>query len=185
MSKLKNLLLAIPFTLLPLNSQAQKTPEKQIYTKIGMSFTYPSNEAITDNFGFPAGYNFALGKEIIPEVFAEITESQAWSKKDNFSSRLHSIGPTVIWTPTFGDIEGIYFGGGIRYKSLKIKYKGEDRTESENYNGLGFAIKFGTEWNIGKKAKLYLETEYDQARSNTEYENVNLGSANFNIGVRF
>ena len=185
MNKLTKLLLPLAFLTLPLTSQAQEAPKKSIYTKVGISFSYPSNEPLRENYGSPTGYNFSLGKEIKPELFAEISESMGWSKKGKLSSRIHSIGPTVIWSPTFGDIDGIYFGGGLRFKSLKINYKGEEYSESDTYNGLGFAIKFGTEWNLGPKAKLYLETEYDQAKTETEYELVNLGSTSFNIGIRF
>ena len=185
MNKLTKLLLPLAFLTLPLTSQAQDLPKKSIYTKAGISFGVPSNEPLRENYGSPVGYNLSLGKEIKPELFAEITETMGWSKKGTLSSRIHSIGPTIIWSPTFGSIDGIYFGGGIRFKSLKIKYNSEEYSESDSHNGLGFAIKFGTEWNLGPKTKLYLETEYDQAKTETEYELVNLGSTSFNIGIRF
>jgi hypothetical protein len=186
MKTLSKLLTTLTFLTLPILSFSQ-TQEKKNYSKIGLQASYPTNELITENCGIPFGINFSLGKEILPEVYAELTENHSWSskKQNHLTSNFNSIGPTIIWSPTFGSVDGIYFGGGIRYKTFRITYNDGKQKESENYNGLGFTIKFGSEWNIGKGRKLYFETEYDQAKSNQDYEEVNLGTTNLSLGIKF
>ncbi len=194
MKSLAKILLPLAFLSMPLAASAQ-TP-KPTYFKIGTAVSQSHNSSIKSNFKTPIGYELVIGKELLPELTAEISESQVWAKEINNSGykqriSLLGIGPNILWTPEFNGAKGLYFGGGVKYKILKSIWTPEpingfsQNEKSESVDGLGFSIKFGNEFNLGKRAKLYIETEYDQAKIDRDGEKTDIGTTKLSLGIRF
>jgi len=196
MKSLAKILLPLAFLTMPLTISAQDS--KPAYSKLGMAISTMHNSEIKNNFKTPFGYELIVGKELLPELSAEISINQVFAKEANNSGykqriNLWGIGPNIIWNPKFNGVDGLYFGAGAKYKIFKLVWNpgpnptyGQARNdESESIDGLGFSVKFGSEFKLGKKAKLYLETEYDKAKVDQDGENIDLGETKLSIGIKF
>jgi len=199
MKNLAKIILPLAFLALPLTSQSQDVPkvQKGPYSKVGFAIGYSHNSAMQEYFKTPLGFEVVLGKEILPELAAEIGINQIFAKEKietgfDRNMNLWSIGPTVLWTPTFGAADGIYFGGGIKYKRLSERWNNgpnqfgqATNDKSASADGIGISLKFGSEFNLGKKAKLFIEIEYDQAKVEIDTEKTDIGMTKAGIGIRF
>lgn len=194
MKTLTKILLPLAFLAMPLTASAQ-TP-KPTYAKVGIAIADFHNSAIKRNFKTPSGYEIVVGKELLPELTAEISINQIFANEKNKTPyenkiNLWSIGPNVLWNPKFNGVDGLYVGGGVKYKTCKVSWlpspvmgQAQNR-ESDSVDGLGFSIKFGSEFNLGPKAKLYIETEYDQAKIDRDSEKTDIGTTKLSFGIRF
>jgi len=194
MKNLAKILLPLAFLTMPLAVSAQ-TP-RPAYAKMGTVISQAHNSSIKSNFKTPMGYEIVLGKELLPELVAEISTNQVFAKElqeSGYKQRINlwGIGPNILWTPEFWGVGGLYFGGGIKYKILKHVWNpGPDPTfglarndESESVDGLGFSIKFGSEF--GKKVKFYIETEYDRAEVKQDEDKIDIGVTKLSFGIKF
>lgn len=194
MKNLAKIILPLTFLALPFTSSAQNP--KPAYSKIGFATGISHNSALKSNFKTPLGYEISIGKEILPELAGEISINHVFSEEKypstlKYKVNLWSIGPNILWTPSFNGSKNLYFGAGAKYKSCHVSWQPpspnmiEKSRESDSKNGIGFSLKFGSEFKLGEKAKLYLETEYDQTKIEEDGEKTDIGMTKFSIGIKF
>lgn len=200
MRTLTKLLLPLTLLIMPMLTLAQ-TPAKisrPTYVKGGFAIAQSHNSEIKNFFKTPMGYEFILGKEIIPEVSAEITESQLWAREkypSSYEQRVNfwSIGANILWTPNFNGFEGIDIGIGGQYKTFSNFWTPESdptfgyerNEESESYDGIGFTAKVNGEFKLGEKVGIYTEIKYDLTNVNENGYKTDIGATQLAFGLRF
>jgi len=187
-SKLKNFGVGLGITglsLLPFKLQAQEnlnTTDKG-KTHLALSLLEFNNDAARQNTGVLVGAQLGYSKEIFNEIYGRISNSYSFAnnKKRDYKISMFDVGPQIEWHPTINGEKVIYFGAGFRYRYLKATNK--ETNNEETHNGIGFAINFGWDEKLkGTDNYFYLETEYDQMKSD---DDLKMGFIKLNAGFKF
>ena len=155
-------------SLLPMKSLAQETyTNSKGNIHIGLCIAGFNNQAVTEEIGYFPGLKIDYSKEIRKELRGRITTGYSGTNQQGvpFSVFAVDIGPQIEWMPIIGESNPLYFGVGLKYRSISSKDK--KTKEREELSGFGFGINFGWEIKIDKKGHyFYLETEYDKVNAN-------------------
>jgi len=156
-SKLKNFGLGLGIaglSFLPMKALGQET---NINTKgnihLGLSLVdFNSRDAASEIGVFP-GLKIDYSKEIFNEVRGRIMISYQGSNErgDPYGIFLFDIGPQIEWLPTIRNSNPLYFGIGLKYRTLNSTNK--KSKEEESFSGIGFGINFGSEIQIDTKGR--------------------------------
>ena len=190
MNKLEKFLLTtgiVISSLIPLKSNAQnqdiKNTNEKGHAHLALSLSEFNDDVAKDNTGVLAGVQLGYSKELFNEVSGRISMSYSFAnnKKRDFKAYMFDIGPQIEWHPTINGEKPIYFGGGFKYRNVNATHK--ETGNEESLSGLGLAINFGWEEELkGTNNYFYLETEYDQVKSE---EDEKIGFFKINAGIKF
>lgn len=201
MSKLKNLLFAIPFALLPLTSQAQDLslpsenpikPEQfensKWETTFGTCAIYPHDSDLKDIFGSYFGLEAETQKKIHKDFSVGVNGTLGWAKKEweDYKVNLNLKEMSAIALYKLGT-EKSQFSIGIGPKISLLTLTGKESggsSDSEKYSGLGYILRMKYSTKITNALSLFAKFGYSKIESDNDL-GLSLGTTNIAIGIQF
>ena len=201
MSKLRNLLFAIPLALSPLISQAQNlsTPQKdQLKTEqfenskwettFGTCGIYPHDSDLKDIFGSYFGLEAETQKKINKDFSIGVNGTLGWAKKEweNYKVNLNLTEMSTVALYKLGTEKSKFsIGAGPKISLLKLTGKESgSKANSEKYSGLGYTLRMKYSTKISDKLSLFAKFGYSKIENDNE-SSLSLGTTNIAVGIQF
>jgi len=160
MNKFRTLLLALPLTLISLNSPSQ---DKEVFLKGGLSSSHQTRKELVSYYP-SLGLDLGLEHKLTKNLSIDYSMSKEFAYSFDRESRiaLSETGLGINLKSEKVDNHDVYLGLGAKVKNI---YQKENLNEF-NANYFGGYLKTGTSWRVNDTILSYFEIEYSLTHSN-------------------